>query len=66
MKSPIENDCLKFSIDGHYEPQLVPKLLLQVSVWELHNSMVSPPEEGWLKEAKDADNNITISDSKLE
>ena len=38
-------------------------LLLQVSVRELHNSMVSPLEEGGLKEASDKDNNIIISDS---
>ena len=66
MQSPISNDCLKVSIDGHYEPQLVPKVLLQVSVWELHNIVVSPPEEGGHKEARDADNNITISDSTLQ
>ena len=27
--------------------------------------MVSPPEEGGIKEARDADNNIIISDSTL-
>ena len=41
-------------------------LLLQVSVRELHNSMVSPLEEGGLKEASDKDNNIIISDSTLQ
>ena len=40
-------------------------MLLQFSVWELHNSMVSPPEEGGLKEEIDEDNNIIISDSTL-
>ena len=43
VQYPIANDCLKFYIDGQYEPQLVPNLLLQVSVRELHNSMVSTP-----------------------
>ena len=43
----------------------MPKLLLQVSVRELHNSMVSPPEEGLLKEARDEDNNIIIGYSTL-
>ena len=66
MQYPIANDCLRVSIDGHSEPQLVPKLLLKVFVWELHNSMVITPEEGGLKEARDADNNIIISDSKLQ
>ena len=63
--SPIVNDCIKLSIDGQVEPQLVPKCLLQVSVRELHNSMVIPPEEGELKEAIDTDNNFIISDSIL-
>ena len=43
VQYPIANDCLKVYIDGQYEPQLVPNLLLQVSVRELHNSMVSNP-----------------------
>ena len=41
-------------------------LLLQVSVRELHNRMVSPPEEGGPKEERDKDNNIIISDSTLQ
>ena len=42
VQSQIANECLKVSIDGHSEQNLVPKLLLQVSVWELHNIMVIP------------------------
>ena len=61
----FSNDFLKVSIGGHSETQLVPKLLLQVSVWELHNSMVSTSEEGGLKEERDAYNNIIISISTL-
>ena len=44
----------------------MPKLLLQVSVQEIHKSLVSPPEEGGPKEAKYDDNNIIISDSTLQ
>ena len=33
MQSPIKNDCLKVKINGYAEPQLIPKLLLQVSVF---------------------------------
>ena len=44
VQYPIANYCLKVSISGHSEPQLVPKLLLKVSVRKLHNSMVSSPE----------------------
>ena len=32
VESPIVNDCLKVKTDGHTEPQLVPKLLLCVSI----------------------------------
>ena len=43
--------------------QIFPKLLVQVSVREIHNRLVSDPVNGGLKEAIDADNNIIISDS---
>ena len=32
VQSPISNDCLKVMLDDQTEPQLVPKLLFQVSV----------------------------------
>ena len=47
------------------EPQLVQKLLLQVSVREPHNSLVSDPNDGGLKDARDEDGKIIISDSTL-
>ena len=65
MQSPIANDWPKLYIDGHSEPKLVPKILLHVSFWEPHNIMVSPQEEGGLNEAREAENNITISDSTI-
>ena len=65
MQSPISNDCIKLSIDEQTGPQLVPKFLLQVPVRELHNRMVSPPEEGRTKEARYAEDKIIISDSTL-
>ena len=65
VQYPIANDCLKISIEGHSEPHVVPKLLLQVSVRELRNIMVSPPEEDLLSKAIDVDNNIIISYSTL-
>ena len=49
----------------HTEPQLVPKLLLQVSVRELHNSLVSNPNDGGLKYSRYEDGKIIISDSTL-
>ena len=65
MQYLIANNFLKVSIDVPYEPQLVPNFLLQVSVRELYNSMVIPPEEGGLKDSIYADNNIIIGDSTL-
>ena len=65
VKSPISNGCLKVVLDDQTEPQLVPKLLLQVSVRELPNSIVSDPNDGGLKDARDEDGKIIISDSTL-
>ena len=65
VQSPIVNDFLKVNIDGNTEPQLFPKLLLQVSVRERHRSLVSDPVDGGLKEARDTENNIIISGSTL-
>ena len=65
VQSPIFNDCLKVNIDGHTRPQVVPKLLLLLSVREVHNSLVSDPLDGGLKEARYSENNIIIIDSKL-
>ena len=63
VQSPISNDCLKVMLDDQTEPQLVPKLLLQVSVRELHNSLVNDPNDGGLKYARDENGKIIISDS---
>ena len=49
VQSPIVNDCLKVKIDGHTEPQLVPKLLLHVCVREPHNNLVSNTDTGGIK-----------------
>ena len=65
FKSPIFNDILKVNIDGHTKPQIVPNFLLQVSVRELNNILVSDPVDGGLKEARDAENNINICDYTL-
>ena len=65
FQPPISNYCLKFMFDDQTEPQLVPRLLVQVSVIELHNSLVSDPNDGGIKDARDEENNIIISDSTL-
>ena len=65
VQSPISNYCLKVMLDDQTEPQLVQKLLLQVSVREPHNSLVSDPNDGGLKDARYEDGKINISDSTL-
>ena len=65
VQSPISNDCLKVMLDDQLEPQLVPKFLLQVSTIELNNNLVSDTNDGGIKDDRDKDGNIIISDSKM-
>ena len=65
VQSSISNDCLKVIFDDQKEPQLVPKLLIQVSVRDMHNRLVSGPHDDGIKDASDEDDNIIISDSVL-
>ena len=65
FQSPISNDYLKVMFDDQIELQLVPKLLLQVSVRKIHNSLVSDPNDGVLKYTRDEDDNIIIVYSTL-
>ena len=51
--------------DDQAGPQLVPIFLLQVSVRELHNSLVSDTNDDGLKYAWDKENSIIISNSTL-
>ena len=52
VQLPISNDCLEVMFDDQTEPQIVPKLLLQESVRELHNSLLSDPNDGGFKDAR--------------
>ena len=65
MQSPIVNDFLKVEIDGPTDPQLVIKILFQVSIIELHNKLVRATMYVVLKEARYEYDNIIISDSTL-
>ena len=65
VQSPIFNGCLKCMFDDQIESQLVPKLLLHVFIRELHNSILGDPKDGDLKDSRDEDDNIIISDSTL-
>ena len=58
VQSSVSNYCLKVGVDDQTEPQLVPKLLLQVSVRELHNILVSDPNDGGIKDARDEDGKL--------
>ena len=53
------------NIDGHTKPRIVPKVLLQVSIRELYNSLFIDPVYGGIKYSRDAENNIIITDSTL-
>ena len=61
-QSPIANDCLKIKIDGYTELKPIPKLLLQVYLRENLNNLFSSTKDGGLKEARDEDDDIIISD----
>ena len=65
FQSPIYNYCLKVIFDDQTEPQLVPKLLLKVSLREIHTSLISDPNDGGLKDARGEENIIIISDYTL-
>ena len=65
LQSTIANDCLKLKIDVYTKLQLFTKLLLWVSVRELHKNLVNAKEYAGIKEARDEDDNIIISDSTL-
>eukprot|EP00978_Attheya_sp_CCMP212_P028013 scaffold95513_cov35-Attheya_sp.AAC.1 len=52
-ESPIVRNTLLIDEDGNGVKTRVPKLLLECSVRELHNELISPVSEGGLEEAKD-------------
>ena len=52
-------------MDSYTEPQPDPNVLLQVSSRELHNNLASTKKYGGIKEARDEDDNIIISNSTL-
>ena len=65
FQSPISNNCIKVIFDDQTEPQLIPNVWLRVSFRELNNIIVSDTNYGGLKDARDKENNIIISDSTL-
>jgi hypothetical protein len=66
IDSPIAKDCLWIKDPEAPEGRKrVGKLLLEISVRELHNDLVDTPENGGLAEARDESGNVLISDTAL-
>ena len=52
-------------LNDQIEPQIVPEFFLQVSVRELHNTLASDTNDSGIKDARDENDNIIISDYTL-
>ena len=65
VESPITNETLLIHNLVTGQKERVSKLLLQISIRELHNDMLLPPDEGGFKEAWDETGNVRISDTAL-
>ena len=65
-ESPIARDSLLIDEDGEGIKTRVPKLLLECSVRELHNELISAVAEGGLEEARNrVSGEVIISDTML-
>jgi hypothetical protein len=65
IQSPITNDTLLIRNRETGVITRVPKLLIEISIRELHNDLIELPESGGLAEARDAEGKVIISDSML-
>ena len=65
VQSPIFNDFLKVIFDDQIEPQLVPNILMHVSLIELHYSLVSYPNDGGIKYTRGEEDYMIMNDSTL-
>jgi hypothetical protein len=66
IDSLIANDCLWIKdAEAPGGRKRVGKLLLEISVRELHNDLVDTPESGGLAEARDESGKILIGDTAL-
>ena len=64
LQSPLRKDILMWvKDDGSKEP--IAKLLITISIVELHNDMIRPESEGGLKGVRGVEGNVLISDSAL-
>ena len=62
---PNGKDTLKIKMEGQKDPVLMEKLLIQISIRELHNDLVKPMSEGGFAGARDKEGNIIIGDTTL-
>jgi hypothetical protein len=65
IQSPITNDTLLIVNQETGIMIHVPKLLIEISIRELHNDLLKLPESGNLAEARDVEGKVIISDSVL-
>jgi hypothetical protein len=65
ISSPIAKDALLVLNSETREKEQVGKLLLEIYVRELHNSLIGKEEDGGLACARDANGNVAISDTAL-
>ena len=65
VESPITNETLLVRNLVTGQKERVNKLLLQISIRELHNDMLLPPDEGGFKEAWDETGKVRISDTAM-
>jgi hypothetical protein len=61
IQSPITNDTLLIGNRNTGVTTRVPKLLIEISIRELHNDLLELPGSGGLAEARDAEGKVIIS-----
>jgi hypothetical protein len=65
VQSPIARDTIQVYNQETKKKEPVPKLLLMISVWELHNDMAKPVEAGGFEYAYSDNGKLLISDTML-
>jgi hypothetical protein len=65
IESPITNETILVHNLATGEKERVNKLLLQISIRELHNDMLLPLDQGGFADAWDENGNVRISDTAL-
>ncbi len=63
MRHQLHKDALLVLNSETREKERVGKLLLEISVCELHNSLIGKEEDGGLACTKNANGNVVISDA---